>query len=206
MTTELNWDDYLEPGHDFTDFPHGAVVVDIGCGWGGQLQLLGDRRCRAVGIELDEDALVRCRRQGLRVVRASAEALPFRDASADGCISKVMLAFTDEPHAVAEIARVLKPGGRLEACYNAAGYYARYAVSGPTWRRRVYGVRTLFNTLVYSATGRRLPGWIGDTVYQSADRLARYYAQSGLRLVRERRTKTFMGRSVFIYHTLEKRQ
>ena len=69
---------------------------------------------------------------------------------------------------------------------------------------RVYGLRTLVNTWAYATTGRRLPGFFGDTLYQSERRLTRYYRQHGLVLRRRTESKSFLGRPVFLYHTLEK--
>jgi len=49
----------------------GASVLDLGCGTGGLLSLLRQRgHDRIVGVELDEDAVVTCVRQGLDVVQA----------------------------------------------------------------------------------------------------------------------------------------
>jgi SAM-dependent methyltransferase len=49
-----------------------------------------------------------------RLVTAPAEALPFEDASFDTVVSTLVLCtVTDPRRAVAEIARVLRPGGRL---------------------------------------------------------------------------------------------
>lgn len=48
------------------------------------------------------------------IERAPAEELPFEDASFDTVVSTLVLCTVSDPHrAVAEIARVLRPGGRL---------------------------------------------------------------------------------------------
>lgn len=52
-----------------------------------------------------------------RVVRAPAEHLPFADESFDTVVSTLVLCTVSNPaRAVAEVARVLKPGGRLLFC------------------------------------------------------------------------------------------
>jgi predicted Zn-ribbon and HTH transcriptional regulator len=69
---------------------------------------------------------------------------------------------------------------------------------------RFYGLRTILNTWVYCLTGRRLPGWMGDTLYQSQRRLAKYYSKVGLRVLAEPAAKKFCGFPVFIYQHLQK--
>lgn len=62
--------------------------------------------------------------------KAAAEALPFRDESFDGVISTYGVIFSSDPsRAVAEMARVLRPGGRLALATWADepdGYIARF--------------------------------------------------------------------------------
>lgn len=65
-----------------------------------------------------------------RLVRASAEQLPFADETFDTVVSTLVLCTVSDPaRAVAEAARVLRPGGRLLFCEHVA------AESG--WRRAV---------------------------------------------------------------------
>ena len=47
------------------------------------------------------------------IVQASAEDLPFEDASFDTVVSTLVLCGADQERALAEIRRVLRPGGRL---------------------------------------------------------------------------------------------
>ena len=199
----VDWTGYQPVEFSWSALPIG-VVADVGCGAGNELVNLREMGHSAFGIDLDERSLEECRSRGLRVVKASAHALPVRTASLDGAVCKVVLAYTDEARAMAEIARVLKAGGVGRLCYHGAGYYVRYLLAARTWKYRAYGLRTLLSTWFYAATGRRLPGFLGDTLYQSERRLARYYRRHGLRLWKATATREFLGFPVFIYHTVTK--
>ena len=119
-------------------------------------------------------------------------------------VCSVVVPYTDEAIAVAEWARVLAPGGSVRVSYHGLGYALRQLLWGPGLPFRFYGLRTIVNSWVYALTGRRLPGWIGDTLYQSERRLARYYRQIGFRVVASS-TSRMLGRfPVFIYHHLER--
>jgi hypothetical protein len=84
------------------------------------------------------------------------------------------------------------------------GYYLSYLLDGETLAQRFYGGRTLLNTAFYCTTGRRLPGWVGDTLFQSRRRLLRYYESCGLELEEEWLSRRCFGSPVFIYHVLAK--
>ena len=118
-------------------------------------------------------------------------------------ICRVSLPYADEERAIREIGRILDGGGTLRACHHGLGYYVRYLVLGPG-KRRFYGVRAIVNTWLYRLVGRRLPGWLGDTIYQSRRRLARLYADSSLRVVEEPRSPRYLGFPVFVYQIVEK--
>lgn len=83
-------------------------VLDVACGDGTLLELLGPR---AIGIDLSRGELDRARsRDTIGIVQARAQALPFRDQSFDAatCHLAFML-FEDIELVVAELTRVLRP-------------------------------------------------------------------------------------------------
>ncbi|MDI3315321.1 MAG: methyltransferase domain-containing protein [Mycobacterium sp.] len=95
----------------------GRRIADIGCGTGRLGALLASRDAQVIGIDVDAAMLaVAALRLPGRLVRADAMALPLRDASVDAAVSVATLEFTADPaQALAEMARITRPGGRLVA-------------------------------------------------------------------------------------------
>lgn len=95
-------------------------VVEIGAGTGINLDLYGDGIDDLTLVEPDPHmgAKLRDRLTGhsgpARLVTAPAEALPFPDGTFDTAVATLVLCTVPDPAAaIAELARVLKPGGRL---------------------------------------------------------------------------------------------
>ena len=95
-------------------------VVEIGSGTGATLEHYPRTIDELVCTEPEEPMAKRLReksaRSGLpvRVVAAPAEELPFEDDTFDTAVAALVLCTVADPgRAVAEIARVLKPGGRF---------------------------------------------------------------------------------------------
>jgi SAM-dependent methyltransferase len=102
----------------------GETVLDLGSG-GGIDVLLSARRVgptgRAIGIDMTDDMLELARRNAaeaglsnVEFVKGTIEALPLADDSVDVVISNCVVNLAADKAAVlAEIARVLRPGGRI---------------------------------------------------------------------------------------------
>jgi len=98
-----------------------TVVLDLGAGTGLATEPLKRRYRKAQVIAMDlADSMLRATRQRsrfwrpLRCVAGDAMRLPLRDASVDLVFSNLMLQWCDPlDAALAEIGRVLKPGGLL---------------------------------------------------------------------------------------------
>jgi ArsR family transcriptional regulator len=101
--------------------PRIGTLVDIGTGTGRMLELFADRIERGVGIDRSRDMLAVARAKldaaGLhhcQVRQGDMYCLPLPDGSADAVVVHQVLHYADRPAAaVAEAARVLRPGGAL---------------------------------------------------------------------------------------------
>ncbi|MFJ6615106.1 class I SAM-dependent methyltransferase [Streptomyces sp. NPDC091289] len=115
---------YRRAADDVCRAPQGALVLDIGTGPGRLLLDIARRRpdLRPHGVDVSASMTERARHNmrehgyGDRVTihLAEAGALPLPDASADAVVSTLsMHHWADVPEAVTEMARVLRPGGRI---------------------------------------------------------------------------------------------
>jgi ArsR family transcriptional regulator len=96
-------------------------LLDIGCGQGRILKLLGSRAKRAVGVDIDADARQLARAELLlagiencSLRKGDMYNLPFADGEFDTVLLDDVLANAKQPvAAINEARRTLKPGGRL---------------------------------------------------------------------------------------------
>jgi len=95
--------------------PGAGDVVDMGAGTGALTRHLVERVAHVTAVEPDPGmrrVLVR-RAPAATAVEGTAEALPVPDASQDAVVGASMWHWVDPARAIPEIARVLRPGGRL---------------------------------------------------------------------------------------------
>lgn len=149
----------------------GQAVLDVGCGDGALALAFYERGAtRIVGCDVDLRMIMRAtaraaeHRAPVAYAMGRAEMLPFRDASFNLVTAITVLAFVPEAErAVHEMARVLKPGGRLVLCD--LGKWSQWAVS------------------------RRMRSWLGDRMwrhatFRSARQLRFLVEAAGLRIER----------------------
>jgi ubiquinone/menaquinone biosynthesis C-methylase UbiE len=92
----------------------GLDILEAGCGTGLLLAEAARVGRSAIGLDLSHGMLVRAKERGLRIVQGSLTALPLPDNSVDLVYSMKVLAHVPPIRdAVAEMARVTRPGGHL---------------------------------------------------------------------------------------------
>ena len=131
---------------DLTErYGSGRDVLECGCGTGLLLERMKRFARTAKGIDLSPGMLEKARERGLDVQVGSVTALPFADASFDvACSFKVLAHVPEIGKALAEMARVTRPGG--------------------------VDVAEFYNPLSLRALAKRLggPGKISDSTRESA--------------------------------------
>jgi ubiquinone/menaquinone biosynthesis C-methylase UbiE len=142
--------------------------LDVGCGDGALETELAQRGARITGLDVSPVMISAARRRAeseptMQFVEGRAEALPFQDNAFDRVLSVTTLCFVqDAQRAVSEMARVLKPGGRLV-------------------------IGELGQWSLWSAY-RRVRGWFGNPTwraakFRTAEGLSRLVASSGLEVL-----------------------
>src|SRR5579875_610697 len=106
--------------------PPGSSVLDLGCAFGFGTKMLA-RRYRAYGHDLSAGYIERARRSvPATFTVGAADAVPYPDASFDGILLLDVLEHVpDERSVLAEVARLLRPGGRLVLSVPNRGLLAR---------------------------------------------------------------------------------
>ena len=143
--------------------PGGArAILDIGCGAGQTIIALGAGD-RSVGIDIDYGAL-RFAANGtmgepLKVAAARGEQLPFTDGAFDYVYSRVAIPYMNIPAALAEMHRVLQPGGRVWLALHSIAIPAEQFRRG-NMKGKIYALYTMVGGAWLHLTGRtlRLPG------------------------------------------------
>ena len=103
------------------DLPAHAMVVDLGCGTGTTaLMLARDFNLQVSGVDLSAANIERAIERtdtnsaAVKFMQADAQKLPFEDNEFDGILAECSFSlFADQAAVLAEIKRVLKPGGKL---------------------------------------------------------------------------------------------
>ncbi len=126
----------------------GQRLLDVGCGDGALASELARRGAIVTALDADPAMVAAARQRSeiedtlLHVVEGQAQRLPFADAAFDRVVAVTTLCFVrDAKQAVVEMARVLKPGGRL-----VVGELGRWS---------------------FWAVHRRIRGWLGDPTWRT---------------------------------------
>ena len=95
-------------------------VLEVGCGWGELAEWIArETGADVVATDLSPRMVELTRERGLAATVADVQRLPFADREFDVAVAAWMLYHVPElERAIAELARVLRPGGRLVAVTN----------------------------------------------------------------------------------------
>lgn len=119
---------------DFVQVPQGARVLDYGCGHAGYLREFHERGIAITGAEITGFLVAACQQAGFDVRQVEGfSQIPFADSEFDVVYLMQVFEHLRDPHQfMAELVRILKPGGSLYmALPNAASFWRR--VFGLNW-------------------------------------------------------------------------
>jgi demethylmenaquinone methyltransferase / 2-methoxy-6-polyprenyl-1,4-benzoquinol methylase len=172
-----------------------STVLDVACGTAAvALELVRQYGCAVVGVDQSaamlEQARERVARTGashrITLERGRGEALPFPDASFDALTVTYLLRYVDDPaEAMRELARVVRPGGRLAML--------DFSIPENALARALWNV---YVDVGLPALGRTIsPGWrevgdfLGGSIRSFHERydLLELWRQAGIRDVQARR-------------------
>ena len=173
-------------------------VLDVGCGAGQELlPFASERGAWCIGVDATPEAGLTGRElfSGLGIggrvafVRAAGESLPFPRDSFDLVICRLALPYTDNARCMAELSRVLKPGGALFLKIHHARYYTRKLRKGLQMGRpssALHAARVLVAGILYQITGHqpqtRIPS---RETFQTVSLLRRELSRVGLTIKSE---------------------
>lgn len=164
-------------------------VLEVGSGNGQWLIAVADLRARSVcGVEPNDLVRNYCTERlreydmhrRVKVEKASAESLPFPDASFDVLLCMGVFMFTDQATALKEFYRVLRPGGQLLLTVNGLGYFLMKAKDGILFSQRreiKYGITGIISTAIKWISGIQ----IGSAAVNVAE-ISKRLADNGYRL------------------------
>ena len=123
--------------------PHGAKILDLGCGSGRLLKALKMLKdAKIMGVELDQGKIIECVRRGVPVIQSNLDgALPeFMDNSYDYVIlSRTLQAVMHPDLLLAEMLRIGNKG--IISLMNFAHFDARLQMMGEDYENGVRGLR-----------------------------------------------------------------
>jgi SAM-dependent methyltransferase len=140
---------------DFAGIEKGRRVVDVGAGTGALTSELVRREADVAAADPSPPFVAALERRfpGLDVQAAPAEELPWPDDSFDAALAQLVVTFmNDAPAGIAEMRRVVRPGGTVAVCmWDRTGMEMLAAVhrtqetvpgtAGPTEARTLYRTR-----------------------------------------------------------------
>jgi ubiquinone/menaquinone biosynthesis C-methylase UbiE len=171
-------------------------VLDLGCGAGQGLIPFAERTdAFCVGVDIAQEVGEVGRRvfasfgmeNRAEFLVARGEELPFASDSFDVVLCLVSLPYMDNRKALREIARVLRPNGKLVLKIHAPRFYLemiRRRVGSLSLKELAYPIFSLFGGTISTIFGRQPLGnfWKGKEIFQTENFLRSEFAKIGLEI------------------------
>jgi len=101
---------------EWLDAKPGERILDLGCGDGQLTQRIAATGAILTGVDASAQMVAAARARGISAGEAKAELLPYPDAGYDAVFSNAALHWVrDQDAMMAQVRRVLRPGGRFVA-------------------------------------------------------------------------------------------
>ena len=171
-------------------------ILDLGCGAGQDiLPFLEKTDAFCVGVDIAEElGQITGRFFGetdfenkYAFARAQGERLPFAENSFDVVLCRVALPYMQNRRTIAEVARVMRPGGVFLLKTHAPAFYLgmigeRAKTFSP--KQLAYPLICLFAGVFHTLTGKQLEGgfWRGKEIFQTGKFIRRECARNNLRI------------------------
>jgi demethylmenaquinone methyltransferase / 2-methoxy-6-polyprenyl-1,4-benzoquinol methylase len=174
-------------------------VLDVATGTGLIARDIQDEyRCRVIGADQSEGMLANARGVVPELTAADANRLPFADTRFDAVVFSYLLRYTaDPPATLAELVRVLKPGGMFASVEFGV---PRASLPRLGWRvhaQAVFPVATRAFGARWADVGAFLPGSIVDWIDEwPIERQARAWRDAGVEDVKVK--QMFFGTGVLM--------
>ena len=173
-------------------------VLDLGCGAGQEMLPFVTLGAQCIGMDIMPEVGQVGRKlfneagfgQRVEFLRGSGNDLPFLDESFDVLICRGALMFMDNRKALGEMARIIRPGGRLLLMYQSPAYYwwkFKDGLRNRYYLSSIHSARVAFGGLIYKFTGVQPFNRItaGGEIFQTKSTLEREFARIGLKIVGE---------------------
>jgi ubiquinone/menaquinone biosynthesis C-methylase UbiE len=178
-----------DPRHIFPPAIAGRTL-DVGCGCGSPPGVLGDD---VVGVDIDLAPLHFGKRSGAshRFAVASGEQLPFDAESFDRVMARVSLPYMHVGRALAERARVIRPGGELWLVLHSASITWR-ELRAARGRQRLTRLYVLVNGTLMHLTGWQMTIAGRRETFQTDRSIARALDRAGFENSRINRDRHYV--------------
>lgn len=169
-------------------------VLDVGCGGGQDLVPFAQPGVTLVGADIDVETVrwahgrVASSLPEARIsfIASAAEQLSLASGSFDVVLCRVTIPYTDNRAALAEMSRILRPGGVLLLRTHRPRYYVRKFLDGIRQRSPLFSIhalRVLLSGTIFRLTGRQpRGGLVLRESYLTTAMLKRELAPLGLEL------------------------